>query len=66
MSDLFPRMVEEAVDYGALEESIRSSCLKLGLEDVDGKQYIKQKIINGSLTLLFILLRVRQEGHPVV
>lgn len=37
MSDLFPRMIEEAVDYGVLEESIRDSCIKSGLEDVDGK-----------------------------
>lgn len=29
-------MPEEPVDYGVLEESIRASCLKLGLEDVDG------------------------------
>lgn len=30
-------MAEEAVDYGILEESIRSSCVKSSLEDVDGK-----------------------------
>lgn len=36
VSDLFPRMVEEAVDYGALEESIRASLIAQGLEDVDG------------------------------
>lgn len=37
MSDLFPKMKEEVVDYGALESSIRNSCLQLGLQDVDGK-----------------------------
>ncbi|XP_060531534.1 dynein axonemal heavy chain 1-like [Cylas formicarius] len=42
VSDLFPRMVEEPVDYGALEKSIRVSCIKLRLEDVDG--YVKKVI----------------------
>lgn len=37
VSDLFPKMKEEVVDYGALESSIRNSCLQLGLQDVDGK-----------------------------
>ena len=37
MSDLFPRMVEEAVDYGALEKSIRACALQKGLQDVDGE-----------------------------
>nr|CAI5854255.1 unnamed protein product [Callosobruchus analis] len=41
-SDLFPRMVEEAVDYGVLEQSIRSSCLSLGMEDVN--DYVKKVI----------------------
>lgn len=36
VTDLFPRMIEEAIDYGILEASIRESCLKMGLEDVDG------------------------------
>ena len=27
---------EQPIDYGELEESIRKTCLKLGLEDVDG------------------------------
>ncbi|XP_044254832.1 dynein axonemal heavy chain 1-like isoform X2 [Tribolium madens] len=35
VSDLFPKMVEEPVDYGVLEESIRASCIKMGLEDVN-------------------------------
>lgn len=37
MSDLFPKMKEEAVDYGKLEKAIRASCPKFGLEDVNGK-----------------------------
>lgn len=27
---------EQPIDYGELEESIRKTCLKLGLQDVDG------------------------------
>lgn len=38
VSDLFPRMVEQAVDYGELEKSIRAITLKFGLEDVDGNE----------------------------
>lgn len=37
VSDLFPKMKEEVVDYGALEESIKNSCIQLGLQDVDGE-----------------------------
>lgn len=36
VSDLFPRMVEETIDYGILEASIKQSCIKMGLEDVNG------------------------------
>ncbi|XP_018331814.1 dynein heavy chain 1, axonemal-like [Agrilus planipennis] len=42
VSDLFPRMVEEVVDYGILEESIRTQTKKKGLEDVD--EYVKKVI----------------------
>uniref|UniRef100_A0A1Y1N5M7 Dynein heavy chain 1, axonemal n=2 Tax=Photinus pyralis TaxID=7054 RepID=A0A1Y1N5M7_PHOPY len=35
VSDLFPKMKEEAVDYGLLEEFIRKMIIKHGLEDVD-------------------------------
>ncbi|XP_023309976.1 dynein heavy chain 1, axonemal-like [Anoplophora glabripennis] len=42
VSDLFPRMVEEAIDYGVLEQSIRASCLKLGQDDVN--DYVKKVI----------------------
>ena len=36
VSDLFPKIKEEPIDYGVLEESIRSSCEKLNIEDVEG------------------------------
>ncbi|KAL1506671.1 hypothetical protein ABEB36_005994 [Hypothenemus hampei] len=42
VSDLFPRMIEEAVDYGALELAIRNSCLTLALEDIN--EYVKKVI----------------------
>jgi hypothetical protein len=37
VSDLFPKIKEEPVDYGALEESIRNVCNKRNLKDVDGE-----------------------------
>ncbi|NWU63519.1 DYH1 protein, partial [Pterocles burchelli] len=36
VSDLFPKIKEESVDYGILEEAIRNSCIKVNLKDVDG------------------------------
>ncbi|RDD38836.1 Dynein heavy chain 1, axonemal [Trichoplax sp. H2] len=36
ISDLFPRLREEPADYGELEQSIRKSCKKSGLLDIDG------------------------------
>ncbi|KAM4613811.1 dynein axonemal heavy chain 1 [Polymixia lowei] len=36
VSDLFPRIKEEPIDYGTLEESIRNVCAKKNLKDVDG------------------------------
>ncbi|XP_070580015.1 dynein axonemal heavy chain 1-like isoform X2 [Ptychodera flava] len=36
VSDLFPKIKEEPIDYGELEASIRKQCGKLGLKDVDG------------------------------
>lgn len=41
VSDLFPKMKEEVVDYGALEKSIRNSSLQLGLQDVNGEYNFK-------------------------
>lgn len=37
VSDLFPKIKEEPVDYGILEEAIRKSCIKGNLKDVDGE-----------------------------
>lgn len=34
VSDLFPKLVEEVIDYGILQEAIKNQCLKHGLEDV--------------------------------
>ncbi|KAL0272753.1 UNVERIFIED_CONTAM: hypothetical protein PYX00_005611 [Menopon gallinae] len=36
VSDLFPRMVQETVDYGDLEDAIRETISKMVLEDVNG------------------------------
>ena len=37
VSDLFPKIKEEPVDYGCMEESIRARAKEKGLEDVDGE-----------------------------
>ncbi|XP_076467072.1 dynein axonemal heavy chain 1-like isoform X2 [Babylonia areolata] len=42
VSDLFPNIKEQPIDYGALETSLRKSCQKAGLKDVDG--FIKKCI----------------------
>ncbi|XP_072845881.2 dynein axonemal heavy chain 1 isoform X3 [Pogona vitticeps] len=36
ISDLFPMIKEEPIDYGILEEAIHKCCLKDNLKDVDG------------------------------
>ncbi|OCT85694.1 dynein heavy chain 1, axonemal [Xenopus laevis] len=36
VSDLFPRIEEEPIDYGTLEEAIRTTCIQKNLKDVDG------------------------------
>ncbi|XP_059176982.1 dynein axonemal heavy chain 1-like [Physella acuta] len=36
VSDLFPNIKEEPIDYGEMETSLRKSCTKSGLKDVDG------------------------------
>uniref|UniRef100_A0A670ILT6 Dynein axonemal heavy chain 1 n=1 Tax=Podarcis muralis TaxID=64176 RepID=A0A670ILT6_PODMU len=36
ISDLFPKIKEEPIDYGILEEAIHRYCLKDNLKDVDG------------------------------
>ena len=36
VSDLFPKIKEQPMDYGNLEDSIKKSCFKLNIEDVSG------------------------------
>lgn len=38
VSDLFPLMKQQDIDYGSLEKSIRDVTLHFGLDDVNGKQ----------------------------
>ncbi|KAK6626145.1 hypothetical protein RUM43_006450 [Polyplax serrata] len=66
ISDLFPRMVEEVVDYGALEESIRYCTKNFILEDVDEQEppssiklihlriFECQKLLSISLSPLYL------------
>lgn len=37
VSDLFPKIKEEPIDYGTLDESIRNVCNIRNLKDVDGE-----------------------------
>lgn len=39
VSDLFPKILEEPIDYGTLEESIRDACESKQLKDVDGESF---------------------------
>ncbi|XP_060604387.1 dynein axonemal heavy chain 1-like isoform X2 [Ruditapes philippinarum] len=36
VSDLFPNIKEQPIDYGTLDEYLRKSCPKLGIKDVEG------------------------------
>lgn len=36
VSDLFPDIKQEPINYGTLEESMRTVCTKMNLKDVDG------------------------------
>ncbi|KAL3881803.1 hypothetical protein ACJMK2_028195, partial [Sinanodonta woodiana] len=36
VSDLFPNIKEQPIDYGALDVSLRKTCTKLGIKDVEG------------------------------
>ncbi|CAK9804542.1 Dynein axonemal heavy chain 1 [Anthophora plagiata] len=42
VSDLFPRLEEKQVDYGILEAEIRTSILRMGLEEID--EFVKKVI----------------------
>lgn len=37
VSDLFPTIKEENIDYGILDKAIRKTCEKNNLKDVDGE-----------------------------
>lgn len=39
VSDLFPKIRQEPIDYGTLEESIRNICKSKCLKDVDGERF---------------------------
>lgn len=43
VSDLFPRVQEEQVDYGELIEAIGTVCAKRGLRDVDGTYVLRTR-----------------------
>ena len=45
VSDLFPKIRDVPVDYGDLEESIRSTSIRKGLEDVDGINIVLLHIV---------------------
>ncbi|XP_052808511.1 dynein axonemal heavy chain 1-like isoform X3 [Mya arenaria] len=36
VSDLFPNIKEQPIDYGTLDVSLRKNCTKLGIKDVEG------------------------------
>lgn len=45
VSDLFPKMKQETIDYGSLEKSMRNVCAKKNLKDVDGQCYWIERFI---------------------
>lgn len=52
ISDLFPMIKEETIDYGILEEAIHKCCLKDNLKDVDGMQNICYLFFSPYVVLL--------------
>lgn len=56
-------MAEESVDYGSLEESIRKTCLKHGLEDVDGEV---NGLMQSQQKFLLFNCRLCKEGDSIV
>lgn len=56
VSDLFPKICEEPIDYGALERSIRNICTKKCLKDVDGNSGLK---IIFSIPAILICVEVK-------
>lgn len=49
-------MVEQAVDYGELEKSIRAVTVKFGLEDVDGNKPLDVILFHSSLTSIIVVV----------
>jgi len=43
VSDLFPKIKEEAIDYGVLMDSIKNSCPILGVQAVEGEVFLKMR-----------------------
>uniref|UniRef100_A0A669QRK6 Dynein axonemal heavy chain 1 n=1 Tax=Phasianus colchicus TaxID=9054 RepID=A0A669QRK6_PHACC len=52
VSDLFPKIKEQPVDYGILEEAIRKACVKKSLKDVDGEGRGSPRALSLGLVLL--------------
>lgn len=52
VSDLFPKIKEQPVDYGILEEAIRRACIKKSLKDVDGEEGGSPQALSLGLVLL--------------
>lgn len=63
VSDLFPKIREEPIDYGTLEESIRNVCANKCLKDVNGEKKTRSshlylaKLPHVVLTLAKYVLR---------
>lgn len=56
VSDLFPNIREEPIDYGTLEESIRNVCKIKCLKDVDGERFgFCQKLLKLAEQIYFLI-----------
>jgi len=74
VSDLFPKIKEEPIDYGTLEESIRTVCTKRNLKDVDGERAVEvwyciskksgYSVLNPDSCLLSV--RVHHQVYPAI
>ena len=56
VSDLFPRIKEEPMDYGEMEASIKKTCIDKGLEDVEGMSNMRARHKLRPLQYLGILM----------
>uniref|UniRef100_A0A8C5QQJ6 Dynein axonemal heavy chain 1 n=1 Tax=Leptobrachium leishanense TaxID=445787 RepID=A0A8C5QQJ6_9ANUR len=76
VSDLFPRIEEEHIDYGSLEQAIRKTCMHKNLQDVDDGTllYFESQIHHNGPTLRGVrspdsrMVRVlsHPDGRPVL